>query len=89
LRSSDTHPDADRVQIELLRGATDAQRAALARSLSCTVMGLVRQGIADRNPTASQDELSVEFIRVCYGPELAREVRQDLEARRQHTGRLF
>jgi hypothetical protein len=86
LRSSDTDQDADRVQIELLRHATEAQRAALARSLSSTVLRLVRQGIEERNPRASHDEISIEFVAICYGWELAEALKRDLDARRRGQG---
>jgi hypothetical protein len=47
---SDTHPDAERVQIELLRQMTGAQRIAQVRSQTAFVVGLARQAIARGNP---------------------------------------
>jgi len=83
LRSADTDPAAERVQVELLRHATVARRAALARSLSCMVLQLTQRAIQARNPTADADQLAVEFIATCYGPVLASGVRGCLEARRR------
>lgn len=81
MRSSDTDPRAERVQLDLLRGASVARRAALARSLSCTTLQLTRRAIQETNPMASADELAVRFVAVCYGPALADGLRRHLEAR--------
>ena len=82
MRSSDTDPAAERVQIDLLRRASVARRAMLARSLSCTVLQLTRRAVEERYPTASPDEQSVRLVEICYGKELAEGLRRDLEARR-------
>jgi hypothetical protein len=52
-----THPDADRVQIELLRQMTGAERIARSRSLTSLVIQLSRQAIARANPQLSQREV--------------------------------
>jgi hypothetical protein len=82
MRSADTHPDAEQVQIKLLRDATVASRVSLALSLSRTVMELSWRALADAHPTANADELAVLFVTHCYGPELGEGLRCDLEARR-------
>lgn len=83
MRPADTDPAAERVQLELLRQATVARRASLARSLSCTVMQLTRRALEERYPDATADEISVRFVEVCYGRKLAEGLRRDLEARRR------
>jgi hypothetical protein len=85
MRSADTDPEAERVQLELLRNATTGQRAALARSLSRTTMRLARRAIREVYPDADDDELAVRFVAHFYGPELAEGVRRHLETRRLHS----
>jgi hypothetical protein len=82
-RSIDTAPDADRVQIELLRGASVARRLRLALSLSATVMGLARRALARAQPRVSARELDVRFVELHHGADLAAGLRADLERRRR------
>jgi hypothetical protein len=81
--SSDTDPEAERVQIALLRQAGSARRFALARSLSRTTMQLARRTIRRRHPDASEEELGLIFVATYYGPELANRMRADLARRRR------
>lgn len=69
--SADTDPAADRVQMELLRSATPVQRAGLALSLSATVIQLARLALARQDPTATDEEIGLRFVRLHYGPEIA------------------
>ena len=78
----DTDPEAARVQLELLRRASPARRLALALSLSRTVLGLSRRGIARRLPGAGEEEVGLRFVELHYGRELARAVREALARRR-------
>ena len=78
---SDAHPEAERVQIELLRKATTAQRFALARSLTATTIGLARRAIARANPDLSRQEVDLKFVELHYGRDLASRVRRYLEER--------
>ena len=79
---SDTSPEAERVQIELLRRATVQQRLALAFSLSDTVLHLARRAIRRRMPEASEEEVRLKFVAIHYGEELAERVRANLAVRR-------
>lgn len=81
--SSDTSPEVERVQIDLLRQAGPTRRFALARSLSQTAMQLARGGIRRRHPDADQEEVDLIFIATHYGRELAEQVRADLARRRR------
>lgn len=74
---SDTSPDARRVQIELLRRLTPAQRVSMMRSLSATAIGLSRRALARTNPGLDGHELNLLFIEMNYGKELADGVRRD------------
>ena len=69
--SLDTHPDAERVWIELIRKASLERRFQLVRSLSATAIDLARRAIAEANPGFTADELSVAFVRVHHGDDLA------------------
>ena len=79
---SDTDPEAARVQLELLRRASPAKRLSLALSLSRTVLGLSRRGLARRMPHASEEEVGLQFVELHYGRELAQAVRETLARRR-------
>lgn len=79
---SDTDPEAERVQLDLLRRAGPARRLQLALSLSRTVMSLSRGGIARSLEGASSQELGLRFVEVHYGAALADALRRDLRSRR-------
>ena len=80
-QSPDTHPEAERVQIQLLREAGTARRLALTFSLTQTVLELSREGIRQRYPELTQRERRLKFVALCYGEDLARRVHVDLERR--------
>lgn len=75
---SDTRDEASRVQMELLRRASPARRAALARSLSVTVIDLSRRALAERWPEDSPIESRLRWVALHYGAELAEHVRRYL-----------
>ena len=77
-QSSDTDPQAERVQIELLRAASVSERISLVRSLSQTVMTLSRRAIQRVNPSMSERELDLAFVAYHYGEDLAERLRQYL-----------
>lgn len=81
-QSTDTPPEVERVQIELLRKAGLARRAELTRSLSRTTIEFAWQAIEDANPGASPDEIAVIFVAVHYGKELTARYAQHLARRR-------
>jgi hypothetical protein len=77
----DTDPEAARVQLELIRRASPAKRPSLALSLSRTVLGLSRRGLARRLQGASEQEAGLRFVELHYGRELAQAVREELARR--------
>ncbi len=81
-QSMDTSPEAERVQIELLRKASPAKRFGLVRSLSQSLIQASRQTIKQVHPEISQEELDLLYIELYYGKDLATRVRADLERRR-------
>ena len=77
-QSPDTHLQAERVQIELLREAGTARRLALTFSLTQTALELSREGIRQQYPALSERERQVKFVALCYGEDLARRLHTDL-----------
>lgn len=78
---TDTDPDVEARQIELLSRATASRRAALALSLSATVMSLARRAIRRGMPGAPEEHVAVRFVELHYGRELAMALRRHLESR--------
>ena len=78
---SDTHPDAEKVQIDLLRKASTSERFALTCSLTATAISLSRRAIARADPDLSPREIDLKFVELHYGRELAGRLRRYLETR--------
>jgi hypothetical protein len=60
--SSDTTPDAQPKQIELMRRLSPAQKLSLAFALTETMRDLVRADLRHRFPHADETELRRRFI---------------------------
>jgi hypothetical protein len=76
---SDTDPEADRVQLELLRAAQPGRRAQMALDLSALVIVLARRGLRTTLPPgASEQDAALRFVELHYGSELAAGVRRRL-----------
>lgn len=80
-QSRDTHPEIERVQIELLRQATPERRLTLGLSLSEEAIEIARQAITRAHPLASEQERDLLFVEVTYGKELVDRVRHYLAGR--------
>ena len=78
---SDTHPEAERVQIELLRRMSVAQRIASMRSMTTMAIRLSRRAIAEAEPELTPEELDVRWVEVHYGSQLAAGFREYLSRR--------
>ena len=72
--SADTHPDAERVQIELLRRAPAWRRLELVAQLNQTVRLLALDGLRQRFPQATPQELRRRLADLILGSELAARV---------------
>jgi hypothetical protein len=81
-RSADTDADAEAVQLELLRRAGTARRAAMALALSAQVIGMARRALRRAHPELSETEAALRFVELHYGRELAEGVRRRLAADR-------
>jgi hypothetical protein len=75
---TDTHPEAERVQIELLRQKTLAERFMMARSLTAFAVGLSRDALRRLYPDLSSEEFRLKIIEHHYGKDLAQRVREYL-----------
>ena len=69
--AEDTHPEAERVLIELLRGATPARKVAVVLSANRTARELALTGLRERHPGESPAQLRRRLADLWLGPELA------------------
>jgi hypothetical protein len=71
---TDTHPDAERVQIQILRAMPSWKKFELINDMIVTSRKLVLAGLHDRFPEAGEEELRRRLATVLLGPELAAKV---------------
>ncbi len=69
--AQDTHPDAERVLINLLREATPARKLAVVLSANRTARLLALTGLRERHPGESPARLRRRLADLWLGPELA------------------
>ena len=69
--AEDTHPDAERVLIDLLRGASPARKMAMVLSANRTARALAMTGLRERHPSESATRLRRRLAELWFGPELA------------------
>lgn len=74
MEHSDTHPEAERVQIALMRAALPWRKIALLGQLNATVKMLALEGLRRRHPRASEQTLRHLLAEQWLGPELAARV---------------
>lgn len=80
--STDTHPEVERIHLQLLFQAGPARRLALTRSLSQSTIEMSLTGLQSRYPHLSPQELALKLVALCYGEDLARRVGDYLKSRR-------
>ena len=78
---SDTSPDLERVQLELLRAMSGADRVGLALRLSADVVRLSKRAIARTHAEYTPRQVEHRFVELHYGKELADALRQRDKAR--------
>ena len=81
-QSEDTSLEMERVQIELIRKASPAKIFGLVRSMSQTMIQASRANIRRLHPDASKEELTLIFVELYYGKELAKLVQTQMKRRR-------
>jgi len=74
-QSPDTTPQAEKVQVELIRESSVSKRVSRVRSLSQTTMYLSRRAIQRTNPLLSEREVDLAFVANHYGKNLAERLR--------------
>ena len=72
--SEDTRPDAERVQIELLRQAPGWRKLHMVGEMNPTVRTLALSGLRQRFPSATPGELRRRLADLLLGEELAARV---------------
>ena len=80
-QSPDTAPQAEKVQIELIRQSSIARRISMVRSLSRTAMFLSRRAIWRANPSLNEREVDLLFVELHYGEDLAQRLRSYMESK--------
>jgi hypothetical protein len=81
-QSPDTCPQAEKVQIKLIRESSVSKRVSKVRSLSQTTLYLSRRAIQRTNPFMSKREVDLAFVANHYGENLADSLRLYLERER-------
>jgi hypothetical protein len=69
--AADTHPEAERVLVELLRHASPACKVAMVLSANRTARALALTGLRERYLGESPARLQRRFADLWLGPELA------------------
>jgi len=75
---TDTHPEAEKVQLDLIRRMSVTQRISLMRSFSTMLVRCSRQTLADTHPEWSRQEVNLQWMAQQYDQSLAEEVRNYL-----------
>lgn len=84
--SGDTHPEAERIQVEILRGMSIAHRLRMVGELNRTIRAVALAGIRSRLPEATAAEIEAELMRLLLGGDLARRVEEIRRRRRPEMG---
>ena len=69
--AADTHPEAERVLIELWRNATPASKMAMVLSANRTARALALAGLRERYPGESPARQQRRLADLWLGPDLA------------------
>ena len=82
-QSMDTSPEAERVQIELIRKASPAKRFTIMEAWSQFLIEANKQGIRKNRPDLSEEKVGLTFVANNYGQALADQLREDLSRRKR------
>jgi len=80
-QSVDTHPDAERIMIELIRSSLMSKRFRLVQSLTQSAFWSTIHAWQERHREVSEQEAAVHVLSCSYGPGLAKRVQAALESR--------
>src|SRR6266566_1318927 len=81
MQSVDTHPDAERIMIEVVRRSPVSKRFRLVQSLTQSAFWANIRAWRERHREASEQEAAVHLLSCSYGPGLAQRVQAALERR--------
>ena len=70
-QAEDTHPEAEKILIQLLRNASPARKVAMLLSANHTARVLALVGLRERYPGESGTRLRRRLADLWLGPELA------------------
>ena len=76
--TTDTRPQAEQIQLALLRAASPAQRLDLAADLTRMAITAARDALRRRYPHATEQEINLLFVEHHYGRALAQRLRDTL-----------
>jgi hypothetical protein len=71
---SDTHPRAEKIQIELIRHMPAWKKFAIVDGLNETVRNLALSGIQQRNPNATPQQVHRMLAELMLGKDMAQRV---------------
>src|SRR6266566_5748327 len=80
-QSVDTHPDAERIMIELIRSSPMSRRFRLVQSLTQSAFWATVHAWQERNREANEQAAAVHVLSYSYGSGLAKGVQAALERR--------
>lgn len=83
--SRDTSLEADRIMVDLLRGATLGRKWLMIDEQYDLVRSLARSGLKTRHPEADSEEIDARLYELILGPQLGPQV---LAARRARNSRV-
>ena len=72
--SADTHPQAEKIQIEIIRRMPPWKKMAIVDDLNETVKAFAVSGLKLRNPNASPEQIRRMLAELMLGSELADKV---------------
>ena len=79
--TSDTSPESEAVQLELVRKMPAAKRVEKAIQLSNELLRLSKAAIRRRHPDFSEEQVGIKFVELHYGVDLAAAMQHQLESR--------
>jgi hypothetical protein len=71
---SDTHPDMERLQLDLMRRAPAWRKAQMLGEMYATMKQFALSGLRSRHPNASEPELRFRLADLLLGADLAERV---------------
>lgn len=81
VQSKDTPPEIEKLQISLIKKSSVSKRLSSVRSLTKSVVQLSRRAILRSNPSLSEREVDLLFLKIHYGKELSSSVDEYLNMR--------